>query len=74
MILLGFVVGSGLVRAKGFHQTQGAYLVSAFGTSTPRHRGNFASLKMVAFNDEFQPISYQNNLFDGAKSKAMNGS
>ena len=34
---LTFLVGSSLVGAKGFLNSQGAYLESAFGTSTPRH-------------------------------------
>ena len=34
---LRFLVGSSLVGAKGFLKSQGAYLESDFGTSTPNH-------------------------------------
>ena len=36
---LRFLVGSSLVGAKGFLKSQGPYLGSAFGTSTPSHNG-----------------------------------
>ena len=46
----GFLFGSRLVGANGFLKSQGVYLGSAFGTSTPKYLPEMVLLLMLEFH------------------------